>query len=80
MDKAIDVAEKIRMAVEEQLFRVENLSIRKTISIGVSVFPVDGEAFWECIKYADIALYKAKEGGRNKTLRFDASMWDSTEY
>ena len=80
MDKAIDVAEKIRMAVEEQLFRVENLSIRKTLSIGVSVFPVDGEAFWECIKYADIALYKAKEGGRNKTLRFDASMWDSNDY
>ncbi len=80
MDKAIDVAEKIRTAVEEQLFRVENLTIRKTLSIGVSVFPVDGEAFWECIKYADIALYKAKESGRNRTLRFDASMWDSTDY
>ncbi len=80
IEKAIDVAEKIRAAVEEQLFRVENLSIRKTLSIGVSVFPVDGEAFWECVKYADIALYKAKEAGRNKVLRFDSTMWDSDNY
>jgi len=80
IEKAIEVAEKIRMAVEEQLFRVQNLSIRKTLSIGVSILPVDGEAFWECVKYADIALYKAKESGRNKVLRFDPSMWDSENY
>ncbi len=80
IEKAIAVAEKIRTTVEEQIFRVQNLSIRKTLSIGVSILPVDGEAFWECVKYADIALYKAKESGRNKVLRFDPSMWDSESY
>ena len=80
MDKATEVAEKIRVTVEEQNFRVENLNIRKTLSIGVAIFPVDGEAFWECVKYADIALYKAKELGRNKVLRFDPAMWESESY
>lgn len=80
IEKAIAVAEKIRTTVEEQIFRVQNLSIRKTLSIGVAILPVDGEAFWECVKYADIALYKAKESGRNKVLRFDPSMWDSESY
>lgn len=79
-EKAIEVAEKIRSTVEEQLFRVQSLSIRKTLSVGVSILPVDGEAFWECVKYADIALYKAKETGRNKVLRFEPSMWSSENY
>lgn len=79
-DQAFEVAVKIRAAVEEQLFRVGNLSIKKTLSIGVSVFPVDGEAFWECIKYADVALYKAKDSGRNCVLRFAPEMWDSDSY
>lgn len=80
IDMAIEVAEKIRATVEEQLFRVENLSIRKTLSIGVSIFPVDGEGFWQCVKHADIALYKAKDSGRNKVLRFESSMWDGENY
>ncbi len=80
MEKATNVAEKIRAAVEEQLFRVENISIRKTLSIGVSVYPVDGDGFWECVKHADIALYQAKDTGRNKVVRFNASMWDQEEY
>ncbi len=80
MEKATEVAEKIRMAVEEQLFRVESISIRKTLSIGVSIYPVDGEGFWECVKHADIALYQAKDTGRNKVLRFETSMWDGDNY
>lgn len=80
IEKAIEVAEKIRATVEEQTFRVQSLSIRKTLSIGVSILPLDGEAFWECVKYADIALYKAKESGRNKVLRFEPFMWSSDSY
>jgi two-component system, cell cycle response regulator len=80
IDMAIEVAEKIRAAVEEQLFRVEDITIRKTLSIGVSIYPVDGEGFWECVKHADIALYQAKDTGRNKVLRFDPSMWDGDNY
>ncbi len=79
-DKAVEVAEKIRVTVEEQLFRVREINIRKTLSIGVSIYPVDGEGFWECVKHADIALYQAKDTGRNKTLHFSANMWDGEDY
>lgn len=80
IEKAIEVAEKIRLAVEEQQFRVESLCMRKTLSIGVSIFPIDGDGFWECVKHADIALYQAKEKGRNKVLRFEGSMWNQENY
>lgn len=79
-DMAIEVAEKIRMGVEQEIFRIDTVTIQKTISIGVSIYPLDGEGFWECVKHADIALYQAKDGGRNKVLRFESSMWNNENY
>ena len=54
--------------------------ITKTISIGVSEFPQDTQSFWEAIKFADVALYKAKETGRNKVVRFSPEMWTEERY
>ncbi|WP_020208106.1 putative bifunctional diguanylate cyclase/phosphodiesterase [Gilvimarinus chinensis] len=36
-----------------------------TASIGISIYPTDGEATDELLKNADIAMYKAKEAGKN---------------
>lgn len=77
---AVQVAEKIRTKVESHQFRIEGGNIRKTVSIGISEFPGDTTAFWEAVKFADVALYKAKEEGRNRTVRFDTSMWDTDDY
>ncbi len=55
-------------------------SLKKTISLGVSEFPDDGEAFWQTIKFADVALYRAKDEGRNKALRFIPEMWKGEEF
>jgi diguanylate cyclase (GGDEF)-like protein len=41
-----------------------------TASIGISLFPYDGITFHELYKNADIALYKAKEQGRNCSVLF----------
>ncbi len=57
---------------------IEEFHVR-TISVGISEFPKDTENFWEAIKYADVALYKAKEAGRNKVLRFTKEMWTEEE-
>ncbi|MBZ0155581.1 MAG: diguanylate cyclase [Alphaproteobacteria bacterium] len=54
--------------------------MRKTISIGVCEFPADTQNFWEAIKFADVAFYKAKERGRNKVLRFEIDMWAGQRY
>ena len=77
---AILVAEKIRKIFEETKIKIPNGSIHKTLSLGVSEFPNDGEGFWQCIKYADVALYKAKETGRNKAIRFEEGMWTGEQF
>lgn len=77
---AIDVAEKIRHKIEDSKIKIAGGFIQKTISIGVSEFPSDTQNFWEAIKYADVALYKAKEWGRNRVVRFSPEMWAEESY
>lgn len=79
-DDSVAVAEKVRAGVEEKRFNISGEKIQKTISIGVSEFPYDTDAFWQAIKYADVALYKAKENGRNQVVRFEPYMWDEDEF
>jgi len=69
-----EVAEKIRIAFSKKLIPVGNSSINKTISIGASIFPLHTDNFWQCVKFADIALYQAKDTGRNKVVVFDKSL------
>jgi len=76
----VHVAEKIRKAVENKVIDIGTARLTKTVSIGVSEFPVDTDKIWQCIKFADIALYKAKEEGRNRVVRFTADMWTEAEY
>jgi len=78
--ETVPVAEKIRKAVEENKFKIPNGTIKKTLSLGVSEFPADSEGFWQAIKFADVALYKAKETGRNKTIRFEPEMWSGEQF
>jgi diguanylate cyclase (GGDEF)-like protein len=78
--EAMEVAERIRKSIEGLRMRAGGAVIQKTISIGVSEFPLDTHNFWKAIKYADIALYKAKETGRNRVVRFTKDMWTEEEY
>lgn len=79
-NEAVAIAEKIRKNIEQTKFKVSDGTITKTISLGVSEYPSDTDGFWQAIKFADVALYKAKDDGRNKTIRFDTSMWTENEF
>ncbi|RZI41964.1 sensor domain-containing diguanylate cyclase [Herbaspirillum sp. HC18] len=80
-EAADKVAEKIRTTVEAMKIPVAGTTLQKTISIGIADFPGDSETFWQAVKYADVALYQAKESGRNRWLRFTKEMWsDEKEY
>ncbi len=80
-DAADRVAETIRLAVENMKVQVAGIVLQKTISIGISDFPTDSETFWQAVKFADVALYRAKEEGRNRVIRFNRDMWtDLKEY
>lgn len=62
------VAEKLRKLVEEYNFPLKDKLPQKklTISIGIASFPDDVENEEQLILYADKALYKAKNKGRNR--------------
>ncbi|MDD5248419.1 MAG: diguanylate cyclase [Rhodocyclaceae bacterium] len=73
---AVDVAEKIRAAVEDLKVQVAGGLLQKTISIGISGYPADSDTFWQAVKYADVALYHAKDTGRNRVVRFTKALWE----
>ncbi|MBD1390433.1 EAL domain-containing protein [Neiella sp. HB171785] len=67
------VADKV-MSEFEQTYRLYEQDIYVTASIGISMYPDDGETTAELLKYADAAMYQAKESGRNRYRFFAASM------
>ena len=71
-----NLAEKIRSAIEQHHFRLpDGVIIQKTVSIGVADFPEDSDSIKQTIKFADVALYEAKQTGRNKVVKFKPEMW-----
>ncbi len=48
---------------------VHNQELHITASIGIAMFPMEDESADDIVKYADTAMYRAKEAGRN-TIRF----------
>jgi len=76
----LKVAEKIKKAVEKTKFSIKQGNIKKTISIGASLYPDHCQKEWECIKYADLALYKAKNSGRNKVVLFSEEIREDANY
>ncbi len=64
-EDAYAVAERMRSAVEEEVFELEDIKINLSISIGVSSYPFDASDWLELIKIADQRLYVAKKIGKN---------------
>ncbi|NLW04086.1 MAG: sensor domain-containing diguanylate cyclase [Pseudomonadaceae bacterium] len=62
------VAQKIINSLV-QPFILEGNKIQIGVSIGIAIFPKDGNTADELIKNADIAMYRAKDSGRN-TFRY----------
>lgn len=57
------VAERIRESISEY-FKSKNINI--SASIGIAVFPFDGESFEDIIEIADKMLYYSKKKGKNR--------------
>ena len=71
----LSVASKIHSAFGDIVFDVGvGETMQKTMSIGISTFPEDGDSIWKCIKFADTALYIAKTTGRNKIVKYTKDM------
>ncbi len=64
-DEVTFIAEKMIGSLLEQ-FTVENYKLSITPSIGVSVYPDDGDTAVQLLRNADLAMYRAKGTGRNR--------------
>ena len=67
------IAERLRKSIEDFPFEVDGKPVRITISLGIAAFPGDAEEKHELIEKADMALYQAKESGRNCFCCWDES-------
>lgn len=72
---ALTVAERIRKAVSSKKFTLKNDTVTINVSIGVSLSSKSGDLTAErFIEKADLALYNAKNNGRNQVILFKPSM------
>ncbi|MBU0482383.1 MAG: diguanylate cyclase [Proteobacteria bacterium] len=66
-------AEMIRTRVEKELHvDFHGKALHVTISLGVAAFPDHGRSQEAVLKAADMALYRAKESGRNRSVVWQA--------
>ena len=71
---AVDkLALRLRTAVSAPI-ALENATVTVTASLGIVIFPNDGSDVKTLLKHADIALYQAKEAGRDCHRFFSADM------
>ncbi|NML61731.1 EAL domain-containing protein [Massilia sp. RP-1-19] len=70
---ALPVIEKIREAMRKP-FDLHGHEVTATASIGITIYPDDGADAQTLIKYADTAMYRAKEAGRDAFRFFTAEM------
>lgn len=65
-------AERIRQMLAGHVFHAAPDEFSKTVSIGIAVFPDDSDSLAGCLELADMALYQAKKGGRDRVVRYVA--------
>ncbi|MCK5356062.1 MAG: EAL domain-containing protein, partial [Methyloprofundus sp.] len=69
----IPFAEKLLQAIDTPV-TVNDITLHITASIGISIYPANGDDAETLIKHADNAMYKAKEEGRNTYQFFTSQM------
>lgn len=71
---ALHVGEKLRRLIEQERFPIpQEGAVRPlTISAGLAVHPDDAQHIEDLIDHADIALYEAKDTGRNRVVAYPA--------
>ena len=68
-----DIAQKLLTAVS-QLTSTDGRELNLSVSIGICVYPTDGRDAKTLLANADIAMYRAKEQGRNNFCFYAAQM------
>jgi diguanylate cyclase (GGDEF)-like protein/PAS domain S-box-containing protein len=72
-DNAIPVAQRVLDAMSRP-FSISGREIFIGASIGISLYPRDGDCGEDLLKNADVAMYRAKKRGRNRFRFYDENM------
>jgi diguanylate cyclase (GGDEF)-like protein len=75
IEYAAKAAERILHAVREPFF-LEQQTVSITTSVGVAIYPDDGKDGETLVKKADIAMYRAKDLGRDNYQRYTKGVPD----
>jgi diguanylate cyclase (GGDEF)-like protein len=67
---ACKIAQRIQACMQEMV-QVDERSLRLSVSIGIAVGRAQHRTIDELLHDADVALYRAKEGGRQRFVLFD---------
>ena len=70
---AVKIVDKLLEAIALP-YQVEHYALIVTASIGIAIYPHDGESLESLLRSADTAMYRAKEDGRNGYRFFTAEM------
>jgi diguanylate cyclase (GGDEF)-like protein/PAS domain S-box-containing protein len=73
VDQAAHVANSVMQAVARPV-QFDGTVVNLSVSIGISLYPVDGDDLDTLLKHADVAMYHAKQNGRNAFSFFDSAM------
>jgi len=76
--EALSIAKKVHDSLFE-LLRIDGYEVQVETSIGVALFPVNANSVDEIISCADIAMYRAKENGKNGIEFFQQKMYDQAK-
>lgn len=71
--QASHVGEKVLEAISLP-YLLKDIEFTCTVSMGVTLFLGHNESIDNLLKYADLAMYQAKKGGRNRLCFFDPAM------
>jgi diguanylate cyclase (GGDEF)-like protein len=77
LDRLLERAEQIRLGIKELQLTFKGLPLPAvTISIGAATFPEHGRTGEVLIRAADLALFQAKAGGRDRVIEYQESEGD----
>ncbi|MFC3110309.1 putative bifunctional diguanylate cyclase/phosphodiesterase [Undibacterium arcticum] len=62
----------------QQAFFLDGHEVYISASIGIAVYPTDGETMDDLLSHADIAMYQVKADGKNGYSFYDPSMLDAS--
>lgn len=71
-DGAAECAERMRIAVADIPFEAGGEPVRVTASFGIAAVAADDQQGSDVVSRADSALYRAKTGGRNRAMAWQA--------